>query len=89
MFVRLDSNLDITYVSGVITEGVYFFVPKMKTVKSIKARFSVTATGKLKRNHPGRRHLLSGKTPKRKRQLAQATVADRAHQKVYSHYMGV
>jgi large subunit ribosomal protein L35 len=64
-------------------------VPKMKTVKAIKARFSVTATGKLKRNRPGRRHLLSGKTPKRRRQLAQATVADHAHEKVYSLCMGV
>jgi large subunit ribosomal protein L35 len=64
-------------------------VPKMKTVKAIKARFSVTATGKLKRQHPGRRHLLSGKKSKRKRQLAQPTVADRAHEKVYSRCMGV
>lgn len=64
-------------------------MPKMKTVKSIKARFSVTGTGKLKRNRPGRRHLLSGKPSKRKRQLARPTVADRAHEKVYSLCMGV
>jgi large subunit ribosomal protein L35 len=64
-------------------------VPKMKTVKSIKARFSPTATGKLKRNRPGRRHLLSGKAPKRKNQLARSTTTDRAHEKVYSLCMGV
>lgn len=64
-------------------------MPKMKTVKAIKARFRVTGTGKLKLNHPGKRHLLSGKTPKRKRQLGQAAIADHAHEKVYSLLMGV
>lgn len=63
-------------------------MPKMKTVKSIKAKFRVTGTGKLKRNKPGRRHLLSGKSPKRRRQLARAEIVDRPHEKAYIGLMG-
>ena len=44
-------------------------MPKMKTRKSISKRFRVTATGKLKRRKAGKKHLLSHKAPKRKRQL--------------------
>jgi large subunit ribosomal protein L35 len=44
-------------------------MPKMKTYKSIRKRFRVTATGKLKRKQAGKKHLLSHKTSKRKRQL--------------------
>jgi large subunit ribosomal protein L35 len=44
-------------------------VPKMKTRKAVAARFRVTATGKLKASQPGKRHLLTHKTAKRKRQL--------------------
>ena len=44
-------------------------MPKMKTHKSIRKRFRVTGTGKLKRRQAGKKHLLSHKTGKRKRQL--------------------
>ena len=64
-------------------------MPKMKTVKAIQARFRVTATGKLKRQCQAKRHLLSGKSPKRKRQLRQPAVVDKAHEQVYSLLMGV
>ncbi len=64
-------------------------MPKMKTVKAIKARFRVTGTGKLKRSRAGKRHLLAGKSQKRKRQLRQPAIADHAHEKVYSLLMGV
>jgi len=64
-------------------------VPKMKTVKAVKARFGVTATGKLTRRPPGKRHLLSGKTSKRKRQLSQSRGVDAAHQATYTKLMGV
>jgi len=46
-------------------------MPKMKTHKSIRKRFRVTASGKLKRRQAGKKHLLSHKTGKRKRQLRQ------------------
>ena len=44
-------------------------MPKMKTVKSVKGRLKVTGTGKLLGFRSGRRHLLSGKRAKIKRQL--------------------
>jgi large subunit ribosomal protein L35 len=49
-------------------------MPKMKTHKGSKKRFRVTATGKLKRSQAGKKHLLSHKTGKRKRQLRQRVV---------------
>ena len=45
-------------------------MPKLKSNKSIRKRFKVTATGKvLMKRRMGRGHLLSCKSPKRKRQL--------------------
>ena len=44
-------------------------MPKMKTHKGSMKRFRVTASGKLKRRQAGKKHLLSHKTGKRKRQL--------------------
>jgi large subunit ribosomal protein L35 len=41
----------------------------MKTHKASRKRFRVTASGKLKRSQAGKKHLLSHKTSKRKRQL--------------------
>lgn len=49
-------------------------MPKQKTNKSVKKRFRVTGTGKILRNKAGKRHLLSGRTSKRKRQLRRTTV---------------
>ena len=42
---------------------------KLKTVKGVKRRLKVTGTGKLIGFRAGRRHLLSGKRAKTKRQL--------------------
>jgi large subunit ribosomal protein L35 len=41
----------------------------IKTRKSVAKRFKLTATGKVKRPCAGKRHLLSGKSPKRRRKL--------------------
>jgi large subunit ribosomal protein L35 len=64
-------------------------VPKMKTKKAVVARFKVTATGKLKRTRPGKRHIMTKKTPKRKRQLSSPAFVDDGHLKVYKRVMGV
>lgn len=64
-------------------------MPKMKTRKSVKARFKLTATGKLKRNHPGRRHILTKKSSKRKRHLAKKAIVDKALEKTYKQLMVV
>jgi len=47
-------------------------VPKLKTHKGAKKRFSVTASGKFKRGHSHARHILTKKTTKRKRNLDQS-----------------
>ncbi len=43
-------------------------MPKLKTKSAAKKRFSVTGTGKLKRNFAFKRHCLFCKSPKMKRQ---------------------
>ena len=48
-------------------------MPKLKTTKAAKKRFSYTATGKVKRTKSNRRHLLSHRTTKQKRQLRSQT----------------
>ena len=44
-------------------------MPKKKTNKAASKRFTRTATGKLKFSRAGSRHLLGGKSRKRKRQM--------------------
>ena len=41
-------------------------MPKLKTNKAAKKRYSLTATGKVKRTKSNRRHLLANKTQIRK-----------------------
>ena len=49
----------------------------IKTRKAVAKRFKITATGKVKRNRQGKRHLLTSKSPKRRRRLGTSTlVAD-------------
>ncbi len=51
---------------------------KTKTHSGAKKRFRLTKSGKVKRAHAYKSHLLNGhrKTPKRKRSLRQGTYAD-------------
>jgi large subunit ribosomal protein L35 len=46
----------------------------IKTRKSVAKRFKITANGKVLRRRAGRRHLLQGKLPKRRRSLRKATL---------------
>ncbi len=58
-------------------------MPKMKSKTGAKKRFRVTGTGKFKRGTKGRRHLLTRKAPKRKRQLrGTALVHQHQHEQV-------
>jgi large subunit ribosomal protein L35 len=63
-------------------------MPKMKTHKASRKRFRVTASGKLKRNQAGKKHLLSHKTGKRKRHLREDVVQDNKLSKKYVEIMG-
>jgi len=47
-------------------------MPKVKTHRGLAKRVKVTASGKIKRKKAYHSHLLSSKTPKMKRRLAQA-----------------
>ena len=49
-------------------------MPKMKTHKGAKKRFSVTGTGKVRRLKAFKSHILTKKTSKRKRNLRRATI---------------
>ena len=42
-------------------------MPKMKTKSSAKKRFKLTGTGKIKRKHAFKSHILTKKTKKQKR----------------------
>jgi large subunit ribosomal protein L35 len=64
-------------------------VPKMKTRKAVKAKFKVTATGKLLQNHAGRRHKLAKKSSNRKRRLLKQSVVNKGQTKMYARLMGV
>ena len=44
-------------------------MPKMKTKRSAKKRFKVRGSGSIKRSHAFKRHILTKKTTKNKRQL--------------------
>ena len=53
-------------------------MPKLKTHSGAKKRFNLTKSGKVKRAHAFKSHLLNGhgKTTKRKRALRQGAYAD-------------
>jgi len=44
-------------------------MPKMKVKSGAKKRFKLTGTGKIKRKHAYKRHILTKKTTKQKRRL--------------------
>lgn len=49
-------------------------MPKMKTHKGAKKRFSVTGKGKVRRLKAYKSHILTKKTSKRKRRLRRAAI---------------
>jgi len=53
-------------------------MPKMKTVSGAKKRFKLTGTGKLKRKHAYKSHILTKKSKKRKRNLTYFTTVHKA-----------
>jgi len=53
-------------------------MPKMKTKSSAKKRFKLTGTGKIKRKHAFKSHILTKKSKKRKLKLTHDTLVDKA-----------
>lgn len=56
-------------------------MPKMKSHSGAKKRFQRTATGKIKREKAYFSHILTKKSPKRKRNLRKSTLVDPADAK--------
>lgn len=56
-------------------------MPKQKTNRAAAKRFKATGTGKLKRNKAYRRHILTKKTTKNKRQLRKSGLVDASNVK--------
>jgi len=56
-------------------------MPKVKTKASAKKRFSFTGTGKIKRKHAYKSHILTKKSTKRKRNLGYVTIVDKTNVK--------
>ena len=53
-------------------------MPKMKSKSGAKKRFTLTGTGKIKRKHAYKSHILTKKTKKQKRNLTYSTMVDKA-----------
>jgi large subunit ribosomal protein L35 len=53
-------------------------MPKMKTKSSAKKRFKLTGTGKIKRKHAFKSHILTKKSKKRKLKLTHAGLVHKA-----------
>lgn len=56
-------------------------MPKMKTNSGAKKRFTLTGSGKIKRKHAFKSHILTKKTKKQKRNLTHAGLVDSANVK--------
>lgn len=56
-------------------------MPKVKTNSSAKKRFKLTGTGKLKRKHAFKNHILTKKETKQKRNLRHMSVVHKADEK--------
>lgn len=57
-------------------------MPKMKTHRGAAKRFKATGTGKIKRSKAFKRHILTKKSAKSKRQLRKATTMSPVNAKV-------
>ena len=56
-------------------------MPKMKTNSGAKKRFQLTGSGKVKRKHAFKSHILTKKTTKQKRNLTYSAIVTSADEK--------
>lgn len=57
-------------------------MPKMKTKSGAKKRFTLTGSGKVKRKHAYKSHILTKKSKKRKRNLRHSGLVDSSQENV-------
>lgn len=62
-------------------------MPKQKTSSSAKKRFKVTGTGKIKRKHAFKSHILTKKSKKRKLRLSHFTLVSKADENNIKHLL--
>lgn len=63
-------------------------MPKQKSNRSVLKRIKITKTGKLRRNKAFRRHLLAGRSRKRKRNLRRPGFISPGERKAYLRILG-
>lgn len=56
-------------------------MPKMKSKSGAKKRFMLTGSGRIKRKHAYKSHILTKKSTKRKRNLTYSTLVHKADEK--------
>jgi large subunit ribosomal protein L35 len=64
-------------------------MPKMKTRRSAAKRFSLTGSGRLKRNKAYKRHMLVHKSSKRRRGLRGSPLVNAANVRQIGRMLGV
>ena len=64
-------------------------MPKMKTHRGSAKRFRVTGSGKIMRAKAFKSHILTKKSPKRKRNFRKETVVSEADKRVIARNLGL
>lgn len=64
-------------------------MPKVKTKSSAKKRFKVTGSGKIKRKHAYKSHILTKKSKKRKLKLTHSTLVHKADENSIKEQLGL
>jgi len=64
-------------------------VPKQKSHRGAKKRFKLTASGKVKRGHSMKNHILTSKTTKRKRHLRKSTLVSKSMEKTIRRMISI
>jgi large subunit ribosomal protein L35 len=64
-------------------------MPKMKTVAGAKKRFKLTSSGKIKRKHAFKSHILTKKTTKQKRNLTHSALVHKSDVKNVKLLLGI
>lgn len=64
-------------------------MPKMKTNSGAKKRFALTGSGKIKRKHAFKSHILTKKTKKQKRNLTHASLVHKVDEKAVKQLLAM
>ncbi len=64
-------------------------MPKVKTKSGAKKRFKLTGTGKIKRKHAFKSHILTKKETKQKRNLTQSGLVDKSDEPNVKHMLNI